>query len=44
VDSQTALPTNSMEPSLELPITPSSGTYRGRKRRVRTANSTANKI
>jgi len=44
VDSQTALLTNSMEPSLELPITPSSGTYRGRKKRVRTIDSTTNKI
>ena len=44
MDSQTALLTNSVEPSLELPITPSSKTYRGRKRRVRTADSTANKM
>ena len=33
-----------MEPSLEPPIALSSGTYRGRKRRVMTANSTTNKI
>jgi len=44
VDLQTALPTNSIEPSLEPPITLSSRTYRGRKRRVRIIDSTTNKI
>ena len=38
------MPTNSIEPSLELPITLSSRTYRGRKRRVITINSTTNKM
>ena len=38
------MPTNSVEPSLEPPITFSSKTYKGRKRRVRTVDSTANKI
>ena len=33
-----------MEPSSEPPITPSSRTYRGRKRRVIIIDSTANKI
>ena len=44
VDSQTASPTDSMEPSLESPMTPNSGTRRGRKRRTRTADTTANKM
>ena len=44
MDSQTTSPTNSIEPSLEPPIAPSSGTRRGRKRRVITADSTTNKI
>ena len=38
------MPTNSIEPSFEPPITPSSRTRRGRKRRVRTIDSTTNKI
>ena len=33
-----------MEPSLELPIAPSSRTYRGRKRRIITTDSTTNKM
>ena len=33
-----------MEPSLEPPITPSSGTYKSRKRRVITVDSTTNKM
>ena len=44
MDSQTALLTNSIEPSLELPIAPSNRTYKGKKRRVRIIDSTANKI
>ena len=44
VDSQTTSPTNSIEPSLEPPIAPSSRTHKGRKRRVMTVNSTTNKI
>jgi len=33
-----------MEPSLELSITPSSGTRKGRKKRVKTIDSTTNKM
>jgi len=44
VDLQTASPTNNIKPSLESPITPNSRTYRDRKRRTKTADSTANKI
>ncbi len=44
MDLQTASLTNSMESSLESPITPNSRTYRDRKRRTKTADSTANKI
>ena len=41
---QTALPTDSIELSLEPPIAFSSGTYKSRKRRVITADFTTNKI
>ena len=44
MDSQTVLLTDSMEPSLESPMTPNSGTYRGRKKRIRIADSITNKI
>ena len=44
MDLQTALLTNSMEPSLEPPVTPNSGIYTGRKKRVITVDSTTNKI
>ena len=44
MDLQTALPTNSIEPSLEPLMAPSSGIYRGRKRRVITVDFTTNKI
>ena len=44
MDLQTASLTNSMESSLESPITPNSRTYKGRKRRIRTTDSTTNKI
>ena len=33
-----------MEPSLELFITPNSGTYRGRKRKIKTIDFIANKM
>ena len=44
MDSQTALLTDSIEPSLEPPMAPNNRTHRGRKRRVITADSTINKI
>ena len=41
---QTALLVNNIEPSLKPPITPSSRTRKGRKKRVITIDSTTNKI
>jgi hypothetical protein len=44
VDLQTASLTNSIEPSLEPPITFSNRTHKGRKRKVIVIDFTANKI